>query len=192
EFIDASKFTNNYLSDLTGNYQQKNIKVVVKIIEELKKQNIEIPEKSLVKGLLNVQKNTGFLGRWTIFSENPLTILDTAHNLAGLELVFKQLEELKSKKHLILGFVKDKVLDEILQILPPEGTFYFIKPNVERGRNPEEYEAELKKYKINYKLFKNLSEAYSFALQNIKKNEILYVGGSNFVIGEFLENNLQN
>lgn len=192
EFIDASKFTNNYQSDLTGNYQQKNIKVVVKIIEELKKQNIEIPEESLVKGLMNVQKNTGFLGRWTIFSENPLTILDTAHNLAGLELVFKQLEELKSKKHLILGFVNDKVLDEILQILPPEGSYYFIKPNVERGRNPQEYEAELKKYKINYKFFKNLSEAYSFALQNIKKDEILYVGGSNFVVGEFLENNLQN
>jgi dihydrofolate synthase/folylpolyglutamate synthase len=191
EFIDATKFTNHYKSDLTGNYQQKNIKVVVKIIEELRKQNIEIPENSLIKGLLNVQKNTGFLGRWTIFSENPLTILDTAHNLAGLELVFKQLESFKTKKYLILGFVNDKVLDEIIKILPRKESFYFIKPNIERGRNPEEYEVDLKKYKINYKLFQNLSEAYSFALQNIKKEEILYIGGSNFVVGEFLEKNLQ-
>ncbi|SFI28325.1 bifunctional folylpolyglutamate synthase/dihydrofolate synthase [Halpernia frigidisoli] len=192
KFIDATEFSNNYKSDLTGNYQGKNIKVVVKITEELRKQKIEIPEKSLVEGLMNVQKNTGFIGRWTVFSENPLTILDTAHNLAGLELVFKQLETYKTKKHLILGFVNDKVLDQILQILPPKETYYFIKPNVERGRNPSDYEEDLKKYKINYKIFENLSEAYSFALQNIKKEEILYIGGSNFVVGEFLEKYLQN
>lgn len=191
EFIDATKFTNSYKSDLTGNYQQKNIKVVIKIIEELRKKDVEISESSLVKGLLNVQKNTGFLGRWTIFSENPKTILDTAHNLAGLELVFQQLEEFKSKKHFILGFVNDKVLDKILQILPSQETYYFIKPNVERGRNPYDYEEDLKKQKINYRIFQNLSEAYSFALQNIKKDEILFIGGSNFVVGEFLENNLQ-
>ncbi|MGS0747925.1 bifunctional folylpolyglutamate synthase/dihydrofolate synthase [Halpernia sp. GG3] len=191
-FTDASIFTNNYKSDLTGNYQQKNIKVVVKVIEELRKLNIEIPESSLVEGLLNVKKNTGFLGRWTIFSENPLTILDTAHNLAGLELVFKQLEKLEFKKHIILGFVNDKVLDDILQILPKKENYYFIKPNVERGRNPEEYEEDLNKYEINFKIFKNLSDAYSFALQNIKKNEMIYIGGSNFVVGEFLEKILQN
>ena len=192
EFIDASRFSNNYQSDLTGNYQQKNIKVVVKIIEELRKIKIEIPEESLIKGLMNVQKNTGFLGRWTIFSENPLTILDTAHNLAGLELVFKQLKDFKTKKHIILGFVNDKVLDDILQILPKKESYYFIKPKVERGRNPEEYEQDLNKYEINYKIFKNLFDAYSFAIQNIKKNEMIYIGGSNFVVGEFLEKTLKN
>ena len=192
EFIDASRFSNDYKSDLTGNYQQKNIKVVVKIIEELRKIKIEIPEESLIEGLLNVQKNTGFVGRWTIFSEKPLTILDTAHNLAGLELVFQQLESFKTKKHIILGFVNDKVLDDILQILPKKESYYFIKPNVERGRNPEEYEQDLNKYEINYKIFKNLFDAYSFAIQNIKKNEMIYIGGSNFVVGEFLEKTLQN
>lgn len=192
EFIDATKFTNAYESDLKGNYQEKNIKVVLGIVQNLRKLNIQISEEALQNGLLNVQKNTGFLGRWTIFSENPKTILDTAHNLAGLEMVFQQLEGFKTKKHLILGFVKDKALDDILKILPKNSDYYFIKPNLERGRNPKEYEADLKKYEINYKIFQSLSEAYLFALQNIKKDEILYIGGSNFVVGEFLENSLQN
>ncbi|SEG15459.1 dihydrofolate synthase / folylpolyglutamate synthase [Halpernia humi] len=192
EFIDATKLTNAYKSDLKGNYQEKNIKVVLGIVQNLRKLNVQIPEEALQNGLLNVQKNTGFLGRWTIFSENPKTILDTAHNLAGLEMVFQQLEGFKTKKHLILGFVKDKALDDILKILPKNSDYYFIKPNLERGRNPKEYEADLKKYEINYKIFQSLSEAYLFALQNIKKDEILYIGGSNFVVGEFLENSLQN
>ena len=192
EFIDATKLTNAYKSDLKGNYQEKNIKVVLGIVQNLRKLNIQISEEALQNGLLNVQKNTGFLGRWTIFSENPKTILDTAHNLAGLEMVFQQLEGFKTKKHLILGFVKDKALNDILKILPKNSDYYFIKPNLERGRNPKEYEADLKKYEINYKIFQSLSEAYLFALQNIKKDEILYIGGSNFVVGEFLENSLQN
>lgn len=192
EFIDATKLTNAYKSDLKGNYQEKNIKVVLGIVQNLRRLNVQISEEALQNGLLNVQKNTGFLGRWTIFSENPTTILDTAHNLAGLEMVFQQLEGFKTKKHLILGFVKDKALDDILKILPKNSDYYFIKPNLERGRNPKEYEADLKKYEINYKIFQSLSEAYLFALQNIKKDEILYIGGSNFVVGEFLENSLQN
>ena len=192
EFIDATKLKNTYESDLKGNYQEKNIKVVLGIIQELRKKNIEISENAFEKGLLNVQNNNGFLGRWTVFSENPKTILDTAHNLAGLEMVFQQLEEFKTKKHLILGFVKDKVLDDIFKILPKNSACYFVTPNVERGRNPKEYEADLKKHEINYKIFQSLSEAYLFALQNIKKNEILYIGGSNFVVGEFLEKYLQN
>ncbi|WP_417428011.1 bifunctional folylpolyglutamate synthase/dihydrofolate synthase [Halpernia sp.] len=191
DFIDATKLNNNYKSDLTGNYQQKNIKVVLGIINELRKKNIEIPEIALKNGLLNVQKNTGFLGRWTIFSEYPKTILDTAHNFAGLSLVFNQLKSLNKKLHLILGFVQDKDLSHIFNLIPENSVCYFIKPNVERGRNPEEYEKDLKKNKIDYRLFQNLSEAYSFALQNIKKDEILYIGGSNFVVGEFLEKNLQ-
>lgn len=192
KFIDATKRINTHKSDLAGDYQEKNIKVVLEIIEELKKLEIKIPETAVIKGLLNVQKNTGFLGRWTVFNKNPLTILDTAHNLAGLELVFNQLKRLEGHKHLLLGFVNDKILDDILKILPTDPTYYFIKPNVERGRAPQEYESELKKYKINYKIFKSLEEAYLAVLQNIKKEEVIYIGGSNFVVGEFLKNNLQN
>ncbi len=82
-YIDATQIISDLKSDLKGNYQEKNIKVVLALVDELKKLEIIISEENLKKGLLNVHKNTNFIGRWFEFSPNPLTICDTAHNQAG-------------------------------------------------------------------------------------------------------------
>ena len=190
-FIDASKIKTDLQSDLKGNYQQKNIKVVVALVKQLQNLGLKITEQNLKTGLLNVHKNTNFIGRWYEFSKNPLTICDTAHNQAGLEEVFAQLTAIPKFKHIILGFVNDKKIDEVLQILPSNSTYYFAKPNINRGRNPVEYEDLLKKSKINYKIFDSVNEAYLSAKQNIKIDEMIFIGGSNFVVGEFLEKNLE-
>ena len=190
-FVDASQSEIHYQSDLKGNYQSKNIKVVLGIINELKKQNFKIENNSIEKGLLNVHQNTNFIGRWFEFSKNPLTICDTAHNQAGLELVFAQLNEIPLKKHIILGFVNDKKIDEVLSILPQNADYYFVKPSINRGRNPETYEDLLQKSKINYKIFQDVQSGYLSAKQKVKKGEMIFIGGSNFVVGDFLEKNLQ-
>jgi dihydrofolate synthase/folylpolyglutamate synthase len=191
EFIDATKIKTDLKSDLKGNYQDKNIKVVIALVKELQKIGIPISSEHLENGLLNVHKNTNFIGRWYEFSNNPLTICDTAHNQAGLEQVFSQLNSIPKFKHIILGFVNDKKIDEVLQILPEQSVYYFAKPNIKRGRDPRDYEVLLKKSKINYKIFYKVEEAYLSAKQNVKKDEMIFIGGSNFVVGEFLENNLE-
>ncbi|MBU4538907.1 MAG: bifunctional folylpolyglutamate synthase/dihydrofolate synthase [Weeksellaceae bacterium] len=191
EFIDATAIKSGLKSGLKGNYQQKNIRVVLALIKELQNIGLQIPEKSIESGLLNVQKNTNFLGRWYEFSNNPLTICDTGHNQAGLEEVFSQLNAIPKHKHIVLGFVNDKKIDEVLSILPPNATFYFAKPSVNRGRHPQDYEDLLKKSKIFYKIFDDVNSAYLSAKQNIKNGEMIFIGGSNFVVGEFLEKNLQ-
>ena len=191
KFIDATNLETDLKSDLKGNYQDKNKKVVVALIQELKSQNIAISDESISAGLLNVQKNTNFIGRWYEFSKNPLTICDTAHNQAGLIEVFGQLNEIPKFKHIILGFVQDKKIEEVLEILPQNAKYYFAKPIVNRGRNPHEYEELLKKSKKNYKIFSSVNEAYLSAKQNVKKEEMIFIGGSNFVVGEFLEKNLE-
>lgn len=191
KFIDATKVETHLQSDLKGNYQEKNIKTADAIIQELKNLGITITEEAIKTGLLNVQKNTNFIGRWYEFSKNPLTICDTAHNHAGLTEVFAQLNQLPKFKHIILGFVQDKKIEEVLQILPKNATFYFAKPKVNRGRDPHEYEDLLKKSKIFYKIFESVNDAYLSAKQNVKKNEMIFIGGSNFVVGEFLEKNLE-
>ena len=191
KFIDATSLETDLKSDLKGNYQDKNKKVVVALIQELKSQNIAISDESISAGLLNVQKNTNFIGRWYEFSKNPLTICDTAHNQAGLIEVFGQLNEIPKFKHIILGFVQDKKIEEVLEILPQNAKYYFAKPIVNRGRNPHEYEELLKKSKKNYKIFSSVNEAYLSAKQNVKKEEMIFIGGSNFVVGEFLEKNLE-
>ncbi len=147
-FIDATLLHTDLASDLKGNYQRKNIRVVLSIIEELRKQGINITDKNVENGLLNVHKNTGFIGRWFEFSKDPLTICDTGHNQAGLEYVFSQLNSINRRKHVILGFVNDKKIDEVMNLLPENSEFYFAKPSINRGRHPEDYEKLLQEAKI--------------------------------------------
>ncbi len=189
-FIDATKIAVDYKTDLKGNYQQKNIKVAVAIIEELKKMGFPISDEAIQNGLLHVHKNTGFIGRWFQFSEKPLTICDTAHNKAGLDMVFAQLNAMPMKKHVVLGFVNDKKIDEVLKELPKNSDFYFVKPSIKRGRSPKEYEDELKNAAIHYRIFESVQEGYEAALQAVKNDDMIFVGGSNFVVGDFLEKNL--
>ncbi|SHH07620.1 dihydrofolate synthase / folylpolyglutamate synthase [Chryseobacterium oranimense] len=190
-FIDATMIQSDLISDLKGNYQKKNIRVVLALIEELKKINIPVSEENIVKGLLNVHHNTGFIGRWFEFSKDPLTICDTGHNQAGLEYVFSQLNSIERHKHIVLGFVNDKKIDEVMTLLPENSEFYFAKPSINRGRHPEDYENLLQEAKISYKIFNSVQEAYLSAKEHCTKEEMIFIGGSNFVVGEFLEKNLE-
>lgn len=190
DFIDATLLKTNLKSDLKGNYQEKNIKVVLALIEKLRELNVNISDKNIKEGLLNVHKNTGFIGRWFEFSKQPLTICDTAHNQAGLEQVFAQLNSIERPKHIILGFVNDKKIDEVMNLLPENSEFYFAKPSIHRGRHPKDYEDLLIKAQILYKIFDSVQDAYLAAKQQCRNEEMIFIGGSNFVVGEFLEKNL--
>jgi len=192
EFIDATTIETSLESDLKGKYQKKNIRVVLALIDELRKQGLTISDENIKSGLLNVYNNTNFIGRWFEFSKNPLTICDTGHNKDGLMEVFGQLKEYSQKKHIVLGFVTDKKIEEVLVLLPKDDRYYFVKPAVNRGRNPETYEDLLKKSKISYKIFQTVHDGYLSAKQNCTADEMIFIGGSNFVVGEFLEKNLLN
>ena len=190
EFIDATEISTDLETDLKGNYQKKNIRVVLALVDELRKQNIEISESSLENGLMNVHQNTKFIGRWFQFSENPLIICDTAHNQAGLEMVFAQLNAIEKYKHIVLGFVNDKKIDDVLKILPQNAQYYFVKPSISRGRSPIEYENLLISAKIDFQIFETVDAGFQAAKIKCKPEEMIFVGGSNFVVGEFLEKNL--
>ncbi|WP_312769774.1 folylpolyglutamate synthase/dihydrofolate synthase family protein [Epilithonimonas sp.] len=189
-FIDATKIETILESDLKGNYQKKNIRVVLALVDELREQGINISDENVKSGLLNVHHNTNFIGRWFEFSKEPLTICDTGHNQAGLEEVFNQLNTYLQQKHIVLGFVNDKKIDEVIPMLPSEAEFYFVKPSINRGRHPDDYEYLLKKSELNYKIFDSVQKGYLSAKQNCKKGEMIFIGGSNFVVGDFLEKNL--
>ncbi len=189
--IDATLIKTALKSDLKGNYQEKNIRVVLALIEELQKLGFIISEKNIEDGLMHVHQNTGFIGRWFEFSQNPLTICDTAHNQAGLEYVFAQLNSIDKYKHIVLGFVNDKKIDDVMKILPTNAAFYFAQPSIQRGRPPQEYEDLLKEGKISYTIFNSVQKAYLSAKENCRNEEMIFIGGSNFVVGEFLEKNLE-
>ncbi len=128
-FLAEKIIQHNFTTDLKGNYQQKNIKTVLQTVEVLTTKGFEISNENLEKGLQNVVKNTGLLGRWQTLQEIPKAICDTGHNKEGLHYVFQQLQEEKFEKlHIVFGVVNDKDLKSILPLFPKNAIYYFCKP----------------------------------------------------------------
>jgi dihydrofolate synthase / folylpolyglutamate synthase len=175
-------------SSLIGDYQQHNIKTVLKTIAVLNSQKkFNVSKKQIQDGLLNVQKNTGLRGRWDQIQTNPTVICDTAHNKEGLQIVINQISKQKYKSlHIVIGVVNDKNLDEILPLFPTNAHYYFCKPNLARGLS----EKELEKIAFNYELkgnsFSSVKKAYKAAINAANKQDFIFVGGSTFVVAEVI------
>ncbi|MEZ4780072.1 MAG: folylpolyglutamate synthase/dihydrofolate synthase family protein [Flavobacteriaceae bacterium] len=176
-----------YESDLKGAYQKHNIKTVLATVSELRKKGYKISEQNIISGLKNVIKNTGLQGRWQVLQMQPKVVADTAHNKEGLIYTMNQIKtEPYDKLHLVLGFVNDKNLDTIIDLFPKKATYYLCKPNVQRGLEVN----VLKDYFVSkdYKVeaYNSVVEAFEKAKQEAEKNDIIYVGGSTFVVAEII------
>ncbi len=187
-YFASDLISENYPSDLIGDYQIHNKKTVVQTITTLNTKNeFKISEATIKSGLLNVVKNTGLKGRWQQLCEFPKIICDTAHNKNGLEIVMKQIQkETFDTLHIVLGLVNDKDLNEILPLFPKEAHYYFCKPNILRGLDAKLLKEKADEYGLNGKIFDSVSEAYTNALQIALKSDFIYIGGSTFVVAEIL------
>ena len=185
--IYAEKNDEVFTTDLLGDYQKKNVKPVIEVIELLNKTDWNISEKHLVKGLLSTVKNTGLLGRWQILSNQPKVICDTAHNKEGLTIVMNQLQKESYKSlHIVLGAVNDKNLDKILPLFPKNARYYFCCPKVIRGLPVKELKDAARDFNLDGNAYNSVKEAYTKALENADKDDLVYVGGSTFVVAEII------
>lgn len=176
----------NYRSDLIGDYQAHNKKTVLQTIAVVNTQpEFKISDANIKSGLLNVVKNTGLEGRWQQLGEFPKIICDTAHNKNGLEIVMKQIQKEKfDTLHIILGVVNDKDLDEVLPLFPTNAIYYFCKPNIPRGLEATILQEKATQFGLNGEVYDSISESYKKALQNATKSDFIYIGGSTFVVAE--------
>lgn len=177
-----------YPTSLNGDYQLQNRKTVMQTIKILQKNNgLQITEEHIQNGFLNVINNTGLQGRWQILNESPKVICDTAHNKHGLAIVINQLlKENFDTLHLIIGFVADKNIDEILPLFPKNARYYFTKPQNLRGLDANFLMEKAQNFGLNGKAYISISDAYKAALNQANKNDLLYIGGSTFIVAEIL------
>ncbi|QXP64464.1 folylpolyglutamate synthase/dihydrofolate synthase family protein [Polaribacter sp. HaHaR_3_91] len=181
----ASDDAKNYKTDLLGDYQQKNTKTAVAAIQKLT--GFKISTENIEKGLLNVVKNTNLKGRWQILQENPKVICDTAHNKDGLHIVLDQLKKETFKRiHFVLGVVSDKKLEEVLPLFPKEAEYYFCKPDIPRGMSEVVLQEQAKEFGLIGKKYPSVKVAFEDALLNANQEDIIYVGGSTFVVAEII------
>ena len=174
-------------SDLKGNYQQKNIATVLKTIEVIRNSSFIILDENIKNGLLNVVKNTGLLGRWQVLQKQPKIICDTAHNKEGLAYTMKQLqEETYNQLHVVFGVVNDKDVNSILELLPKKANYYFCKPNIPRGFNADELKTVFLDNGFIGNAYNSVNEALKAAKMNANDDDLIYVGGSTFVVAEII------
>jgi dihydrofolate synthase/folylpolyglutamate synthase len=187
-YFAADLILETHPSDLIGDYQIHNKKTVLQTIAVLNTQKVfKITPDDTKSGLLNVVKNTGLQGRWQQLSEFPKVICDTAHNRNGLEIVLTQIKkEDFDSLHIVLGVVNDKDLEDILPLFPKEANYYFCKPNIPRGLDPQILKQKAANYDLKGEVYISVSEAYQKAIENATKSDFIYIGGSTFVVAEIL------
>ena len=174
-----------YNCDLKGNYQQLNQRTSQVVLNELQKKGFHISEKHRMDGFGNVIKNTGLLGRWQILKETPLVICDTAHNKEGLLLVMQQLEDTPHRDlHLVFGVVGDKDLETVLPLLPKKAKYYFCEPSISRALPVGILKEKASFYQLNGVEYGSVKMALQAAERNANENDLIYVGGSTFVVAE--------
>ena len=170
---------------LKGIYQRENLSTAINSIHLL---DYNISQEHIKLGLRNVVQNSGIRGRWEIHRDSPLVILDTGHNIDGVSSNIHQLnsEYPKRSVHVIWGMVNDKDRKSILKLLPKDWNYYAVRPNVPRGLDEELLATEMSINSLNVKPYDNINIAYTDILSKCRSDEIIFIGGSTFLVADFL------
>lgn len=177
----------DYNSDLKGWYQKENIKTAVSTLNILREESWDISLDSIEKGLLNVVKNTGLKGRWQSLGESPKVICDTGHNEDGLKQITAQLRaESYEQLHIVWGMVDDKDVTSILKLLPKDAKYYWCKPQIGRGLAVKDLVKVAQEVGLVGEEFNSVELAKKQALSMATSNDLLFIGGSTFVVAEVI------
>jgi dihydrofolate synthase/folylpolyglutamate synthase len=171
--------------DLTGTYQLKNLGGVLSAVKQLRKLDYEISDQNIIEALRQVKALTGLMGRWQMLQEAPLVICDTGHNEDGIREVMKNIEQSSyNRLHMVIGMLGDKDSSGILKMLPEEATYYFCQPDLPRAKPAIELRDEANTYNLHGEYYSSVGDALDAAKKSANKNDLIFVGGSTFVVAE--------
>ena len=186
KLILSSKNT-SYESGLLGACQQENTDTVCTAIEQLRLLGWDVSEASFKLGLLRVVENTSLRGRWEQISSSPMVICDTGHNPHAMRSIVKQLNKMSyNKLWMVIGMVGDKDVSAILEILPKDANYIFCQPNIPRALSVHDLFNKAAQYSLKGQKIQNPLDALVEARKQAQQNDLIFVGGSTFVVAEIL------
>ncbi|MFM2207394.1 MAG: hypothetical protein RL213_1369 [Bacteroidota bacterium] len=175
------------LCGLPAKYQQKNIATVLQSVALLSDAGWSIDDEAVRTGLSEVRMLTGLMGRWQKLSEKPLTVCDVGHNADGLREVTAQLKKMSYRRlHFVIGMVKDKDIGSVLELLPDNAAYYFCQPALPRALPVEELAAAAAECGLKGRSFQTVGEAVRSARMEADEKDVVFIGGSTFVVAEAL------
>jgi dihydrofolate synthase / folylpolyglutamate synthase len=174
-----------YQLDLNGSYQAKNIMGVLGAIGILQTKGWQISNQHIQAGLSQVKNNTGLYGRWQIIGTSPTTVVDVAHNVAGIQTLLAQIALVHQQQlHIVFGMVKDKDIDSVLALLPTQATYYFTQAQIERAIDAVELQHKADVHGLKGNIYPGVNEAIAAAKKEAQASDLIVVCGSVFLIGE--------
>jgi dihydrofolate synthase/folylpolyglutamate synthase len=173
--------------DLTGSYQLKNLAGVLSAVKHLRLMGYQIDDQDVLSALRQVKKLTGLMGRWHSLNYNPLIICDTGHNEDGIREVIKNINLTPHKDlHMVIGMVKDKEISKILSLLPQKAFYYFCQPTIPRAMPAIDLQLEAGKLGLTGGFYPTVQSAFEQAKKNAGNNDLIFIGGSTFVVAEII------
>lgn len=170
---------------LRGDYQRYNLPGILEAVEQMRNQGWNLSREALLLGLARVSEQTGLKGRWQIFQNRPLTIADTGHNEAGILEVVNQLKKYHySQLWMVIGMVNDKDISKVLDLLPREATYIFCQANLPRAMDAQLLASKAIEKGLTGQVIPRVSEAVEFARKNAGSDDLIFIGGSTFVVAE--------
>ncbi len=174
-------------SELGGYAQKKNAATLLSALRLLKDKGFLLPDAAVYKGFKEVTALTGLMGRWQIVHEHPKVICDTGHNSGGIQYIAEQLRQEQYRKlRIVIGMVNDKDITAVLKLLPTEATYYFTKADIPRALGEHLLHEQALQFELQGNDFPSVQEAVAKALQDCDPDDLLFIGGSNFIIAEAL------
>ena len=175
----------NLKLDLLGSYQSKNICTVLAVVDQLRRQDWQISDSALRNGLTKVVENTGLQGRWQVIGANPRIICDTGHNEGGIREVVAQIRQTPYKTlHFVIGMVNDKDIAGVLSLLPKDAVYYFTKASIPRALDENQLMKMAAYFKLEGSAYPTVATALKAARELAEPEDLIFVGGSTFVVAE--------
>ena len=170
---------------LLGDYQRHNLPGILEALDQLKSIGWQLSDEAINKGLAEVTDLTGLKGRWQLLGESPTIIADTGHNEPGVQEILNQLKTYSFKKlWMVLGMVQDKDVSKILLLLPKDAKFVFCEAQIPRALKATELAVKAKSVGLSGEVIPDVNEALNFARKNANKDDLIFIGGSTFVVAE--------